>query len=679
MKSVLSTLFFLIIVSKFTIANNYYVSVTGNNTNPGTLYKPFRTIQKAAYLMKAGDICYIREGVYNETIIPKNSGSKLAPIKFVSYNNENVIINGTITISSKWSVFQNGIYKTHINVESIDQLFADTIMMTEARWPNCDLNQVFDRSRWASIEKGSSHGEIISNAIAETGIDWTGAMAYLNVAHQWWTWNRKITNHKAGSNKLSYNANLVGLCSYTPEYMDKENLIEKWGDDYFYLFGKLEALDVPNEWFFDSKTHDLYFYPPINKKPEDFSIKYKIANYGFKVTDKSYIVVEGLNFFASTFLFENCSYCKVINCHLKYPTYSRTITEYDEDRKESIITKISGDHNLVDKISLSFSNNMGLMMMGNYNTVSNSIIHDINWSGTLIYPALQLSSSDKLGVNWFNTIQYPPTERTIENSDLTSYGNIARNNTLFNGGGALLVYHAAESIIEYNHIYDGGKACKDVSLIYGCWPFSKRSEVRYNWVHGCKTDGHNGRESGGGIGIRADDQSRNNSFHHNVIWDCGMAGIVAKGEDNMIYNNTIFDIKANGLNRMYIMLDKQPEPYKIWAVRWPLLQIQNQWSKVYNNISFNICGKNNPKDTIVENANIFNNYQLEESQLPLEDKYHFDFRLKTNSGLIDKGKILNNERFIGIAPDLGAYEFGDKVWIPGATWKESNKWMNILK
>ena len=675
MKSIVSILFFLVTLSNYTIANNYYVSIIGNNANSGTLNKPFRTIQKAADVMKAGDICYIREGVYNETIIPKNSGSKLAPIKFVSYNNENVIINGTKTISAKWSVFQNGIYKTHINVESIEQLFADTTMMTEARWPNCNLDQVFDRSKWANAEIGSSHGEIISNAIAETGIDWTGAMAYLNVGHQWWTWNRKITNHKAGTNKLYYDANLVGLCSYTPEFMDKENLIEKWGDDYFYLFGKLEALDVPNEWFFDVKSRDLYFYPPLNKKPEDFSIKYKCSNYGFKVNDKSFIVIEGLKFFGTTFLFENCSNCKVINCYLKYPTYSRTITEYDEDRKESIITKMSGDHNLVDKISLSFANNMGLMMMGNYNTVSNSIIHDINWSGTLIYPALQLSSSDKLGVNWFNTIQYPPTERTIENSDLTSYGNMAKYNTLFNGGGALLVYHAAESIVEYNHIYDGGKACKDVSLIYGCWPFSKRSEVRYNWVHGCKTDGHNGRESGGGIGIRADDQSRNNLFHHNVIWDCGMAGIVAKGEDNIIYNNTIFDIKANGINRMYIMLDKQPEPYKIWAVRWPLLQIQNQWSKVYNNISFNICGKNNPKDTLAENQNIFNNYRLEESELPLVDKYNFDFRLKINSGLIDKGKVLSNEIYLGKAPDVGAYEFGDKMWIPGANWKESNKWM----
>jgi len=125
-----------------------------------------------------------------------------------------------------------------------------------------------------------------------------------------------------------------------------------------------------------------------------------------------------------------------------------------------------------------------------------------------------------------------------------------------------------------------------------------------------------------------------------------MAGIVAKGEDNLVYNNTIFDIKANGLNRMYIMLDKAPEPYKLWAVRWPILQTQNVWSKVFNNLSFNICGKNNPKDTLSDGETIFNNFKMMDEQLPLIDKAHFDFRLKENSSLIDKGKIFPNAHFL---------------------------------
>ncbi len=664
-----------------TFANEYFVSKTGNDNNAGTKEQPFATIQKAASVMKAGDVCNVRQGIYHESVVVPNPGQKGLPIRFQAYQQENVVLDGTKTIVTEWKPYKNGIYKTHVDIGKIEQLFANTAMMTEARWPNCSLDHIFERSKWAGVDKGSEHGKIISDSIAKTGIDWTGAMAYLNVAHQWWTWNRPITKHTKGSKELFYDANLVGLCGYTAEFRDKKWLDEKWGDDNFYLFGKLEALDVPTEWFFDEKTHELYFFPPDNKKPKDMTISYKTDNYGFYANEKQYIEIEGINFFATTFLLEKCNYCKVTNCNLKYPTYSRTITEYDAERKESVITKITGDHNTVDKISLAYANNMGLMVMGNDNKVNNSIIHDVNWSGTLIYPALQLSGSPYLGVNWFNTIQYPPTPVTIENNEVTSYGNIASNNSLFNCGNALLVYQAANSIIEYNHVYDGGKAAKDVSLIYGCWPFSRGSEVRYNWVHGCVTDDWFGVKGNGGMGIRADDQSRNNIFHHNVIWDIGGEGIVAKGEFNLIYNNTLFDIKGktNPNKSIAIVLEQNPEPVKIWAAQWPQLQKQNQWSKVFNNLGKTISTSGNIKDTIQDIVpNIFNNYRKEEQTLPLVDKYHFDFRPKEGCDLIDKGKSITKDKFIGNAPDIGAYEFGGEKWAAGAKWEENNDWLKLL-
>jgi len=669
----------LLLIGNIASATDYYVSPKGNDANSGTIEKPFATIQKAASIMKAGDVCYIREGIYHETVTPANSGTIEFPIRFKAYNGENVILDGTKTVAAKWKPYKNGIYKTMVEATKIEQLFADTKMMTEARWPNCPIEQIFERSNWASTQKGSEHGKLVCDAVAKTGIDWTGAMAYLNVAHQWWTWNRPITKHTKGSNELFYDANLVGLCGYTPEFHDKKWLDEKWGDDYFYLFGKLEALDVPTEWFFDEKTHELYFFPPDNKKPKDLTITYKTTDYGFYAKEKEYIEVDGINFFATTFLLEKCNYCKVSNCKLKYPTYSRTITEYDADRKESVITKITGDYNTVDKISLAYSNNMGLMVMGNFNKVNNSIIHDVNWSGTLIYPALQLSASPYLGVNWFNTIQYPPTPVTLENNEVTSYGNVASQNTLFNCGGALLVYQAAKCIVEYNNVYDGGKASKDVSLIYGCWPFSRGSEIRYNWVHGCVTDDWNGVKGDGGIGIRADDQSRNNSIHHNVIWNIGGEGIVAKGEYNLVYNNTLFDINGKTKPGKSILLEKAPEPIKIWAAQWPQLQKQNQWSKVFNNLTQNITTSGNIKDTIQDDGvNFFNNYRKEKQTSPLVDKYNLDFRPKENSELIDKGQTYPGIKFVGKAPDIGAYEYGEPKWVAGAKWEENDDWLKML-
>ncbi len=654
-------------------AKEYYVSPKGNDTNSGTIYLPFKTIQKAADLMVAGDVCFIREGVYHEMVIPKNTGTEGKPIRFEAYKCENVILDGTKQVEGKWKKYKGKIYKTMVEADKIDQLFADTAMMIEARWPNMKSTEVFDRSKWVAVDYGSKHGMIVSEAIAKTGIDWTGAQAYLNVAHQWWTWCRPIISHKAGSKELFYPADLVGLCNYTPEYRKPDDLLNVWADDYFYLLGKLEALDVEKEWYFNPKTKELYFFAPDGKNPVAFNVSYKTTDYGFYAKDKNYISINGVNFFACTFLLDDCNHCMVANSNLKFPSYSRTITEFDQERKESVFSKIVGDYNKMDHISISFANNLGLMTMGNYNEVTNSIIHDVNYSGTLIYPALQLSSSPHLGVNWFNTIQYPPTPRTPENGDVTSFGNVAGSNTLYNCGGPILVYHAAKSMVEYNHIYDGGLACKDVSLVYGCWPFSHSSTVRYNWVHGCVTEDYHSKEKLGGLGIRCDDQSRHNIFHHNVVWDCGDIGIIAKGDDNIIYNNTVFNCRSS------IELPQKEEPLKVWAVQWPRLLNENKNTRAFNNLINNIRGSRNPKDTLAVNDKLFKNY-ITQKPYPLKDITKRDFRPLEFSDIVDKGVIITyaENKFTGKAPDMGAYEADGENWIPGAKWYETNVWMKLL-
>ena len=662
-------LFFAVVIQ----AKEYFVAPNGSDSNAGSESAPFKTIQKAADLMLAGDVCYIREGVYHETVEPKHSGLAGRPIRFEAYKGENVVINGTVLVDSKWKKYKGEIYKAKLAAEKLEQLFADTAMMIEARWPNMKSTEIFDRSKWASCEMGSKHGIVVSEAIAKTGIDWTGAIAYLNVAHQWWTWCRPITYHKAGSKELNYAADLVGLCDYIPGNRKPEKLLEAFADDYFYLFGKLEALDVEKEWYFNPKTKELFFFAPNGKTPEAFNVSYKSIDYGFYVKDKNYISISGINFFACTFKLEDCKHCVVSNANMKFPTYARTITEYDQNRQESVITKIVGDSNLVDHIALSFSNNMGLMTMGNYNVVKNSIIHDVNWSGTLIYPALQLSSSPHLGVKWFNTIQYPPTPRTPENSEVTSFGNVAGNNTLYNCGGAILVYHAAKSVVEMNHIYDGGLACKDVSLVYGCWPFSHSSTVRYNWVHGCVTEDYHSKEKAGGLGIRCDDQSRHNIFHHNVVWDCGDIGIIAKGDDNIVYNNTIFKCKTS------IEFPQKAEPLKVWAVQWPRLLNENKNTRAFNNLVNSIRGSRTLTDTLAANDKLFSNY-ITTKEYPLKDISKQDFRPLENSSLVDKGVEMPyaENKFTGKAPDMGAYEAGGENWIPGAKWSESDRWMEVL-
>jgi hypothetical protein len=81
------------------LATNYYVSTSGNDSNPGTIDKPWRTIQKGANTAVAGDVVNIKPGTYNERIKPANSGSVDKPIVFQKYGSDEVVLS-----SSDWSI-----------------------------------------------------------------------------------------------------------------------------------------------------------------------------------------------------------------------------------------------------------------------------------------------------------------------------------------------------------------------------------------------------------------------------------------------------------------------------------------------------------------------------------------------------------------------------------------------
>jgi parallel beta-helix repeat protein len=74
----------------------YYVAPAGNNSNPGTIDRPWRTIQRAADVMTPGSTVYIRGGTYPARVIAKKSGTDDQHyIAFAAYPGEVVIIDGS--------------------------------------------------------------------------------------------------------------------------------------------------------------------------------------------------------------------------------------------------------------------------------------------------------------------------------------------------------------------------------------------------------------------------------------------------------------------------------------------------------------------------------------------------------------------------------------------------------
>ena len=79
----------------------YYVAPNGSDVNRGTETQPWRTIQKAAATLTAGDTVYVKAGTYNEKVIPENSGSPGNYIIYAAYPGDTVILDGT-NITPYW-------------------------------------------------------------------------------------------------------------------------------------------------------------------------------------------------------------------------------------------------------------------------------------------------------------------------------------------------------------------------------------------------------------------------------------------------------------------------------------------------------------------------------------------------------------------------------------------------
>ncbi len=93
-------------------AGNYYVAARGNDANPGTLARPFATLQRAQQAARkvAGQeavTVFIREGTYYlpETLIftRQDSGTKAAPVRYQAYPKEHPVISGGLRMQNlKW-------------------------------------------------------------------------------------------------------------------------------------------------------------------------------------------------------------------------------------------------------------------------------------------------------------------------------------------------------------------------------------------------------------------------------------------------------------------------------------------------------------------------------------------------------------------------------------------------
>lgn len=110
----------------------YYVAKNGSDSNPGTEQQPWRTIQKAADTLGPGEKVLIRQGTYNESVEPANSGETGRHITYASYPGETVTIDGT-GVATPWAGW-GGLF--HVNKKSF-------VRISGLRVINSPVNGIF--------------------------------------------------------------------------------------------------------------------------------------------------------------------------------------------------------------------------------------------------------------------------------------------------------------------------------------------------------------------------------------------------------------------------------------------------------------------------------------------------------------------------------------------------------
>ncbi|AEI50413.1 PDZ domain-containing protein [Runella slithyformis] len=235
--------------TKCTAQISFYVAATGSDTHPGSIEKPFKTIEKAIVQARQANgkavKILIRKGTYyiDKTLTINASNASFASLEIAGYRNEPVVISGGKSVKLTWKPFQKGIYQAVVpNDLSFEQLFINGRKLPLARYPNYDAGaRVF-------------HGTAADAISAERVKTWKNpAGGYVHALHAGeWGGFHYVIKGKNDKGELTLEG---GWQNNRPAPMHKQ---------YRFVENIREELDAPGEWFFDRPTRTLYFFPPQN-------------------------------------------------------------------------------------------------------------------------------------------------------------------------------------------------------------------------------------------------------------------------------------------------------------------------------------------------------------------------------------------------------------------------------
>jgi|GEM_PF-4650958 len=507
-------------ISVATADSNLYVSLSGNDKNPGSISKPFRTIKKCATTAQAGQVCNLRAGTYLESVKP-NSG-----ITIQSYKDEIATIDGRDLVTG-FKSYGPDQYVAHVTLGTGDfnQIFFGSSEGTLAKWPNG--GDTF-HPKWAQLQEGSDSSQIVDSGMPN-GIKGTGVVKIWSGEDAWYSQSASFINPRNG--KAAIGLSTESILPY---------IVPRPGGLY-YLYNNLSLMDSPFEWYYDIYKSQLYVQLPKGQSIAKTQVYAKMRDTAIDLRGANNVTIKGIQLFASTITSDLSSHDNLIDgIKAQYVSHYTRVYNQD-DRVFDLGLMVKGTNSTLKNSIIDNSSCDGVIVDGSHNTVTNNLISNV---GSVI--------NDCTGIF------------------IVGDGHSITHNTVYNAGRSAIfptrigtpsenfVGNSPTNLdISYNDLFHVGLLGNDIGAIYMGGGIDTGLKIHHNWLHDSRLPAIHPQTKIYPItlaGVYLDNNTSGADVYQNVLWALDQFPLFINGDttdrviapnNNLIHNNSIPDTGLN--------------------------------------------------------------------------------------------------------------------------------------
>jgi Right handed beta helix region len=569
----------------------YVSSNAGNDRNPGTLAKPFLTIERArdairelkmrAALGTIAVTVYLRGGIYPLTrtfaLSEQDSGISGAPITYAAYQNEEVRLSGSVKLPAeafqpvtqveelkrlalpaiphvrRADLKQLGLASAQDTrwdrsppgqpeKPSPEELFFNAEVMQLARWPNKGWAEVASVIDAGSIGKsGNTDGRPGAIRLDNPRISqWGDAKVWLKGFWYWDWYDEAIAVRSIDS--ASHQVTLA-----TPSVYGL-----KTGARYF-AFNVLSELDQEGEYYIDRDASVVYFWPPTSLAENRVTFSLLLTPL-VVLQNTTFVTLQGL----------------II----------------EEGRDDGIQIRGGQGNHIRDCVIRNVGKDGVVIQGGWQQVITGSHVYNVGTRGIAAIggdrKTLKAAEHRIFGNHVHHYGRRIAT--TKAGIDIDGVGIAVLHNDIHDAPHVGILFAGNEHVIQFNEIHRVCEETSDAGAIYVGRDWTARGNaIRYNFIHDLFGKGTRNDVTA----IYLDDLASGVDIIGNVIIDVHRAILVGGGRDNRLENNVLtncdiaISMDARGVtgavsimsqsSTLMKRLSAMPYETRPWSTRYPQL------------------------------------------------------------------------------------------------------------